>query len=363
MKKVLLTALAFGLSFPLLAQTNFRSISFSEAMDAARQEKKLVFIDFYTDWCGPCKKMARETFPQKKVGDFMNEKFVCLKLNAEKEGKDLAARFSVKAYPTFIVLDANEKVQAELKGAMDGDAFIAKLQAGLDPEQTPERMAERYQSGERTPELVNNYALHFMEQGKEKEGFEIVNGYFDSLSEAQRLEAANAFLFTRYTLGLDDVKARFMVDHRNDFEASVKGEIAERIARLYRMKLIMYFTGYQLRSNLYKEEEYQALKKEIGDLGLDKEYKYAPIFRLIEGRLVCNDDAYVDMCMKEYDGLEETDRSLLIMNMTRLIETEDVAILKKMSGFIRSHLHEMDPSCISVSSRTLDDIESRMNKK
>lgn len=363
MKKLLLIAVAIGLSFPLLAQTNFRSLSFSEAMDAARQEKKLVFIDFYTDWCGPCKKMARETFPQKNVGNFMNQNFVCLKLNAEKEGKELAARYAVKAYPTFIILDSDGKVRSELKGAMDGDAFIAKLKAGLDPEQTPERMAERYQAGERTPELVNNYALHMMEQRKEKEGFEIVNNYFESLSEAERLKEVNAFLFTRYTLNIDDAKARFMVAHRDEFDATVKEEIAERVARLYRAKLIMYFSGYQLRSNLYKEEEYQMLKNEICSLGLDKEYKYAPMFRLIEGRLICNDEAYVDMCVKEYDGLEEADRSLLIMNLTRLIQTDDVAILKRMSEFIRNHLREMVPSCISVASRALEDIESRMNKK
>ncbi len=87
------------------------------------------------------------------------------------------------------------------------------------------------------------------------------------------------------------------------------------------------------------------------------------MFRLIEGRLICNDEAYVDMCVKEYDGLEEADRSLLIMNLTRLIQTDDVAILKRMSEFIRNHLREMVPSCISVASRALEDIESRMNKK
>ncbi len=363
MKKLVVAAFALGLSLPVLAQTDFRSISFQEAVNAARQEQKMVFIDFYTDWCGPCKKMARETFPQKKVGEYMNKNFVCLKLNAEKEGKELAARFEVKAYPTFVILDANEKVLADLKGFMDGDVFLAKVEAGLNPECSPERMAERYQAGERTPELVNNYAFHMMEQRKEKEGFEIIDGYFNSLSDAQRLDKANVFLFTRYTMSIDEPKSHFMVEHRNEFDASVKEDIEDRISRLYRSKAATYFSGYQLRSNLYKEEEYLALKQEIFDLGLDEKYKYAPMFRLIEGRLTCDDNAYVAMCAKEYDNLEELDRTLLIINLTRLIQTEDLAILKKMSEFIRSHLHEMTPSCISVASRALDDIESRMNKK
>ena len=98
------------MGFNAHAQTDFRSISFDEALKVAAQENKLVFIDFYTDWCGPCKKMAREVFPQKMVGDFMNAKFVNLKLNAEKEGKELAARYKVNAYPTFIILDTKGEV-------------------------------------------------------------------------------------------------------------------------------------------------------------------------------------------------------------------------------------------------------------
>ena len=176
MKKIL-TLLSFVCAMGLTAhaQTEFRSISFDEALKVAAKENKLVFIDFYTDWCGPCKKMAKDVFPQKMVGDFMNAKFVNLKLNAEKEGKELAARYKVNAYPTFIVLDTKGKVVGELKGSMDGQTFIQKLGGKLNPEMTPERMAERYQQGERTPELINAYALNLMEKGNENEGFKVIN--------------------------------------------------------------------------------------------------------------------------------------------------------------------------------------------
>ena len=115
-----------------VAQTNFRHISFDEAIAAAKQENKMVFIDFYTDWCGPCKMMAKEVFPQKKVGDYFNEKFVCVKFNAEKEGKELAARYQVKAYPTFIVLNTKEELQLDIKGAANADDFIQRLPEGYN---------------------------------------------------------------------------------------------------------------------------------------------------------------------------------------------------------------------------------------
>ena len=69
---------------------NFRPLSYTEAIELAAKENKMVFIDFYTTWCGPCKRMSKEVFPQQEVGEYFNRTFISLKLDAEKEnGYDL----------------------------------------------------------------------------------------------------------------------------------------------------------------------------------------------------------------------------------------------------------------------------------
>jgi len=360
MKKIISILLLAVIALSAKAQTQFRDLSFEEALATAAKEKKQVFIDFYTDWCGPCKNMAKNVFPQVSVGNYMNKNFVCVKYNAEKEGKELAKTYHVTAYPTFIIVDTQKKVLLELKGAMDGEKFINKIKSGLNPDQTPERMAERYNSGERTPELVNLYAMSKMEKGLEEEGFKIVNDYFNSLDDKQRLANENAFLYTVYTLSLDDPKAKFMIDHRQAFSNDSKEKINARLEKLYRSELITYFSGYRRQQKTYKEEEYQALKNSIKEMGMDKKHPYAPIFKLIECRNVSDDNTFLNVCEQEFDALHTADQNLLIMNLPRLIDTNDVATLKNISKFIRSHLSELDASAITLSGHTLRSIEEKI---
>ena len=208
------------------AQTDFRHISFDEALTAAKQENKLIFIDFYTTWCGPCKMMSNKVFPQKNVGDFMNAKFIPLKMDAEKEGLELAKKYAVKAYPTYIILNAQGKEEARFTGAMEGDVFINKVNASLDPEQKPERLKARYEAGDRTPELVNTYAMQHFEKRDEKGGFKVIDDYYNSLSDADRIKDENIFIFTRYTFDFDSERTRFMVDHIKDFSKASASSFA-----------------------------------------------------------------------------------------------------------------------------------------
>ncbi len=339
------------------AQTNFRTLALNEAIDLAKKENKLVFIDFYTDWCGPCKKMALEVFPQKKVGDFLNSKFVCLKLNAEKGGKELATKYNVKAYPTYMVLDTNAQLRMHVSGAMTADEFIYKVEMDTNPNNAPERMKQLYDMGQHTPELINNYAFYLLGHQQEEEGVKVVNNYFKSLTPKDRLKAENAFIFTRYTLNLNDEKCQFMTQNLNRFDPQAMPLIKTRIQLLFRNAVYQYFSGYMWKERKYNEADYLQLKEQIKVQLLHKEYPYAPMFALIESRMKDDDLTFLSCCHREYNNLDTNDRTLLILNLTRLFDTKDKATLKQIAVFIRSHLADMDAKTITYAGRILGDIE------
>lgn len=110
----------------------FENLSFSEVLNKAKQENKLVFLDCYTVWCGPCKKMSNQVFPLKAVGDFMNARFVNVKIDMETgEGRELAKRYGVKAFPTMFLLNADGEVIHQIVGAQAPDVFVEKVKQGL----------------------------------------------------------------------------------------------------------------------------------------------------------------------------------------------------------------------------------------
>ena len=78
-----------------------------EVLEKARLSEKLIFVDVYTNWCGPCLKMDKDIFPDREVGTFFNNKFLSIKIDAEDEGqgKSLARQYDVRAYPSLLFID------------------------------------------------------------------------------------------------------------------------------------------------------------------------------------------------------------------------------------------------------------------
>lgn len=117
-KLFLLLALFFITEFSFGQGINFETKSYAETVEAAKSTGKMIMLDFYTDWCVPCKQMNERIFTEKRVGDVMNDSFLILRIDAEKgEGVELAKRFSVTGYPTLIFLNSDNTEKYRLRGA------------------------------------------------------------------------------------------------------------------------------------------------------------------------------------------------------------------------------------------------------
>lgn len=82
---------------------HFQKGNWQQALDLAKKENKVVFLDIYATWCGPCKQLKKYTFAEKSAGDFFNANFVNMALDGEQEeGASLAQKFGIEAYPTLM---------------------------------------------------------------------------------------------------------------------------------------------------------------------------------------------------------------------------------------------------------------------
>lgn len=132
--------------------TQFFKGTFAQALAKAKQENKKLMVDCYTLWCGPCRYMATNVFPNDTLGKFMNEHFVCMKLDMEHgEGPERNKTFHVKAYPTFIFFDADGKEMNRFEGMAYQDEFqkrcerILKGEAPISEETKKEEAQQRKQ--------------------------------------------------------------------------------------------------------------------------------------------------------------------------------------------------------------------------
>jgi thiol-disulfide isomerase/thioredoxin len=103
--------------------------SFTDALAAAKAANKKVFIDFETDWCGPCKSMDEWIWTDAEVADRLNAGYIGLKLDGDIE-KALVKRFTVAGYPTMIVLDATGKEVWRAVGYQSSKEILDRLAAG-----------------------------------------------------------------------------------------------------------------------------------------------------------------------------------------------------------------------------------------
>lgn len=164
MKKTILYCLfaLFSLS-QLSAQgagIQFEKGAWEEILAKAKAEDKVIFMDAYTTWCGPCKMMSKNVFTQKNVGDYFNKNFINVKMDMERgEGPALASKFRVMAYPTLLFINSKGD---EVHRAVGFHAEAPLLELGEtanSPGKTLAGMTQRYEFGDRSEQFLYDYTF------------------------------------------------------------------------------------------------------------------------------------------------------------------------------------------------------------
>ena len=144
MKKQLLIVSTLFIAMSSFAQgIVFEQGTWKQVLEKAIQTNKPIFVDVYTTWCGPCKKMSSEIFPLAEVGAVYNTNFVCYQIDAEKgEGIDFAKKYEVKAYPSYLFIKPDGTLFSRALGSMPAKSFIDVSTSALADMNDPKSIEE-----------------------------------------------------------------------------------------------------------------------------------------------------------------------------------------------------------------------------
>lgn len=152
--------------------------TWEEVLTVAKAQNKIIFLDAYTTWCGPCKKMSREVFPLEKVGEVFNEKFVNIKMDMEQpEGKKVARKYGIRAFPTLLFVNPDGEVVHRVAGFRDQKGLLDLAENASNPARQLTYMNQKYEEGNREPQFLYDYAYARLEAFSDKGYIQIASEY------------------------------------------------------------------------------------------------------------------------------------------------------------------------------------------
>ncbi len=168
-----------------------------QASAKAKAENKLIFLDCYTQWCGPCKKMSKEVFPQESVGAFMNPKFVSIKIDMEGEyGAPLAKKLQIQAYPTFVIFNADAQEVSRFLGYHAADEFI-KVVTEKSTDNSSSTLETRWKAGDRDPQFLMEYLQTLTASYKGDEANDVAEAILEGKEETFAADSTLRQIFFR----------------------------------------------------------------------------------------------------------------------------------------------------------------------
>ncbi len=235
MKKLI----AFAIILSVLTNLSAQGISFekegtawADILKKAKTENKIVFVDAYTSWCGPCKVMAKNIFPLPEVGDVFNAKFVNAKIDMENgEGPEIAKQYNVQAYPTYIFVNGDGELVHRALGSMPAPKFIAVGEAAADPERQFFSLKKKYEAGEKSADFLKKFAYSCQDAQETALMSKAADAYL--ATQKDWMTGENIEFILKFTTSMESPTFGYLLKNQAAFN-KIKGEkvVTEQIEQI-----------------------------------------------------------------------------------------------------------------------------------
>jgi len=170
--------------------------SYDDAVAKAKKDKKLIMIDFWTDWCGWCKKLDQDTYSSPKVIAPAEERFVAVKLDAEHDGLAVAKKYEINGFPTILFLDpavlskvdekpASGEIAGKIVGYEPAEKFAADMKRIDASFREFPKLVEKLKADPSNVEVLGKLSVLYHEREDDKKAI-------DLLAKAEEKDPKNA---------------------------------------------------------------------------------------------------------------------------------------------------------------------------
>ncbi len=236
----------------------FEHGTFKEIKEKALKENKLIFIDAYTTWCGPCKQMAKSVFTNDAVADYYNTNLVNAKIDMEKgEGLEIAKLYEVKCYPNLLFIDGNGNLVHRVAGSMSSMEFIALAEDAKNPEKRFSYYSKNYEANKTNSDFLVKYMG--AREATCLESDDVVKDYFSLQKESDLSNKTNWEMMKAHTNSIEAKEFAYLISNKEKFESLyTANEVNKKIDDVNKNTLLSI-----IRTTPFNEKRYNDAKAKI----------------------------------------------------------------------------------------------------
>jgi thioredoxin-related protein len=189
-----------------------QGLSWTQVKEKVKNEHKYIFVDCYASWCGPCKAMDKDIYPNEMVGNYMNEHFVSVKMQMDTSQTDndlikksygdahaMMQDYKVNAFPTYLFFSPDGNIVHKEIGGRNVEDFIGVCNSAMDPNKQYYSLLEKFNQGKLDTSYMKTLARASNAIGDKELAGKIANDYINQLPEEDLYKADDIWFMIDYT--------------------------------------------------------------------------------------------------------------------------------------------------------------------